>query len=245
MTFTQWVPFATAAATVLAAAVAYAAARRTARMTWRSKTAEWQYESVIAFFDAALVLKEEPHTREASGQGLDTAWRRLELTGPEHLVPQAHPLYEAARELFATGRSLRAWNGLKQRAYEECAAVSERIDRAERAHRPVDELHKLHEEYNVAEPAYKYLREAVGPGSAADWEWVKKAADHYADMVAEQTDAAGIVTGRQIAATLAMHGEPRDLHEAQARARERLDKAVFDFTPQVRCWLDGKPQRTT
>ncbi|KUM95746.1 hypothetical protein AQI95_43075 [Streptomyces yokosukanensis] len=169
MKLTEWVPFATAAATLLAALVAYAAARRTARTTWRSRTLEWRYISLTNFFDAAMLfhsLKEKPHTRDNCGTDLHSTWRRLDLTGPAPLVNQARPLYQAASDLFDNGHPLRAWNGLTERAYQEYMELSKLIDSEERMGR--DGQHLL-PDYHAARSAYEGLREAVSPGSAADW----------------------------------------------------------------------------
>ncbi|MFB7032497.1 MULTISPECIES: hypothetical protein [unclassified Streptomyces] len=54
MELTDWVPLATAVAGLVAATVTYVIGRRASRTTWSSKTAEWQYASVVAFFDAAM-----------------------------------------------------------------------------------------------------------------------------------------------------------------------------------------------
>ncbi|KDR60985.1 hypothetical protein ACH4MU_29895 [Streptomyces albidoflavus] len=253
MKLTEWVPFAAAAATLLAALVAYAAARRTARTTWRSKTAEWQYASVVAFFDAAMhfhSLKEKPHAQEEGrGSDLDSAWLRLNLTGPGAVVEGAHPLYEAASKLFTNGCPLSAWNRLEQRVYEEFKDLSEEIARDEREGR---------ESYNqgeyacfaTAKQAYESLRKAVGSGSVDDWEKAKKAADSYTfqavqDMPGRNSDKAWwTVTGSDITRALEVHGNPRDLHRAWLEEWERLDEAAKAFVPLVRGWLDGaRPTR--
>ncbi|MGW9448666.1 hypothetical protein [Streptomyces sp. NPDC055632] len=124
--------------------------------------------------------------------------------------------------------------------------LSQRSDREERAGRMVEKS-GLYDDYAQAKQAYKRLYEATRPGSKVDWEKVKKAADGWADLLADKTDGTtgNAVTGHEIAATLDGHGAPQELHLVQIQAKARLKAEVEKFVPTVRGGAGRRPHEAS
>ncbi|MEV6549270.1 hypothetical protein AB0M57_11215 [Streptomyces sp. NPDC051597] len=249
MTLTQWVPFATATATLLAAAVAYSAARRTARTTWRSTSAQWQYDAVLAFYNAAMYFYGEadecprPRTDGDMYEGmmaLEAAWLRLDLIGPGHLVEPARPVYRAARHLFDYSMALRHWDDLRHRADANHADVLELLDDDENR-RPV-----LVSERDASQALCDLLDQALHPKEKVepDWDKLAHAADQHAHLLRlSEGDDAKPVTGRDIEALRQVSGTPLQLNAELMSSWQEVNQRTRAFTPLVRAWLDGKGLR--
>ncbi|MFF9204287.1 hypothetical protein ACF1AE_21200 [Streptomyces sp. NPDC014986] len=227
----------------VAGVVAHLTTRRTTLTTWRAKTAEWQYEALTAFYDAALDLREAPFPRGGDHNRLIAAWRRLKLTGPEdfgdlNLVKLAEPLYEAAREL-AHRDGLRRWRDFVEKIRAQQCDLARQVAN--------QEIHNslLMDAESAASSLYLLLHDAHA-GVKKDWSEVRKAADAYDDAERWRlgTDSELGSTWRSISALLRSHGDPHEVQQERVAAQLRFDGAVDAFTSGMREWLNSGGARS-
>ncbi|MEU5834462.1 hypothetical protein ABZ820_12430 [Streptomyces diacarni] len=245
MNFTDLFPLATGVATVMGALLAYAAARRAARTTWRSRTVEWQYASVNEFYNTVMATR-SPSALPPNTSTVDAAWRRLYLTGPEQLFDHAYGLYAAALHLLALAHLVEPWHELESRVHDQYAR-EERAIASSRERYGESEIATCGVEwdlYAAAAFAHEGVREAMASGSMASWEAAKKALEAHASLAdAVEGEESCAVSGWQFDRLVDKHGAPWDLHAERRRMRRAFDEAELAFVPEVRKWLDQGPVR--
>ncbi|MFF9901996.1 hypothetical protein ACF1HU_01100 [Streptomyces olivaceus] len=239
MNVPELLPLATGTATLVGAGVAGVVAHlttsRTALTTWRAKTAEWQYEVLTAFYKVALDVRETPFPGGRDRDRLIAAWRRLELTGPEHLVALAKTLYEAAREL-ACRDGLRWWRDfVEEKIGAQQSALAHQVVSQE-----IPDL-QLEDAESAASSLYLLLHD-VHAGVKKDWAEVRKAADAYDEAERRRLGTDDELGGmwHSISALLRSTGDPHEVQRGCAAAQLRFDGAVGAFTSGVREWLNGR-----
>ncbi|MER5889498.1 hypothetical protein ABT160_37220 [Streptomyces sp. NPDC001941] len=262
MTLVQWVPFATACATLLAAGlaglVAYRAARRTARTTWRAKTAEWQYESVITFYDVVTQLADHPEGPRGEGPGSEAeevaaAWQRLDLTGPGHLAQAGLKLRNCALKMARLKNLAEEWHRLKEQADDchrhhlrllETPPVVSVAGDFERAKTLCESSAAMTEKLHATLYAGKRVVES------AEWESLLDAVDRYErhrfpqypwEYVSPAEEALPRNITRSSIETLRNKGQSPFITERVKTATcDALFEELARFKDTVRSWLDGE-----